>query len=65
MRLAEAHGYDPRVWDRNVEYFVLLKSRPAFYRDTLCRHGYCDGRQTFNFVREIFETYGHYQNSAR
>ena len=65
MRLAEAHGYDPRVWDRNVEYFILLKSRPTFYRDALCRHGYCDGRQTFNFVREIFETYGHYQNSAR
>ena len=63
IRLAEAYGYDPRVWMRNVEYCVLALTYPEFYRDTLCRNGYCDGRQTFNFVNEIFENYRHYCNS--
>lgn len=62
IRLTEANGYNPKEWTNNVEYFMLLKSHPDVYRDTLCRNGYCDGRQTFNFVRDIFENYTHYRN---
>lgn len=62
VRLTEANGYNPKEWTNNVEYFMLLKSNPDVYRDTLCRNGYCDGRQTFNFVRDVFENYTHYQN---
>ena len=62
VRLTEANGYNPKEWTNNVEYFMLLKSNPDVYRDTLCRNGYCDGRQTFNFVRDVFENYSHYQN---
>ena len=64
VRLAEAYGYNSKEWDRNVAYFMLVLSRPEFYRDTLCRNGYCDGRQTYNFVNEIFENFRHYCNSV-
>lgn len=65
IRLTEAHGFDGKIWTHNVERFMLLKSVPEFYRDTLCRNGYCDGRQTYNFVNEILENYIHYQNTVR
>lgn len=63
MRLAEAYGRDPKTWDRHVGYFMLALSHPEFYRDSVCRNGYCDGRQTFNFVEDIFENYRHYCNA--
>jgi membrane-bound lytic murein transglycosylase F len=62
MRLAEAHDHDPYTWDDNVEYFLLNKSRPEYYRHPLVRHGYCDGKQARDFVNDILATYHHYKN---
>lgn len=63
MRLAESYGKNPNVWNNNVDYFIRYKSRPEIYRDTLSRSGYCDGKQTFNFVNNIMENYTHYKNT--
>ncbi|MDR1273293.1 MAG: transporter substrate-binding domain-containing protein [Odoribacteraceae bacterium] len=62
MKLAEAYDHDPYTWENNVDYFLLNKSNPEFYRHVLVNHGYCDGKQVFAFVNEIIDTYNHYQN---
>lgn len=65
MRLAEAHGKKNNVWDKHVDYFLLNKSHSAYYRDTVVRYGYCDGKQTYNFVNDIIENYAHYKNTIK
>jgi membrane-bound lytic murein transglycosylase F len=62
MKLAEAHHKDSYTWEGNVDYFLLNKSDPALYKHALAHHGYCDGKQVFNFVNNIIETYAHYKN---
>jgi len=61
-RLAEKNNKDPNIWDENVDYYLLNKSKPEFYRDSIVKYGYCRGEETYNFVSEIFERYEHYKN---
>jgi membrane-bound lytic murein transglycosylase F len=61
-RLAEKHGKDPNVWTNNVDYFLLNKSNPKYYRDSVVRYGYARGDETYNFVIEILDRYEHYKN---
>jgi len=61
-RLAEKNGKDPNVWTDNVDYYILNKSNPKYYQDEVVRYGYARGEETFNFVREILDRYGHYKN---
>lgn len=65
MRLAEAFGRDPRRWNCHCADFLLLKSFPAYYNHPQVRNGYCNGRETFCFVRNILETFSHYQNNIQ
>ena len=65
IRLAESYGKNPKVWDNNVDYFMLHKSQPEIYQDSVVRFGYCDGKQTFNFVNNIMENYTHYKNTIK
>jgi membrane-bound lytic murein transglycosylase F len=60
QRLAQKYGYDTQKWDGNVEYFLLNKSKPAFYRDPVCKYGYCRGSEPFNYVRSIIKKYSLY-----
>lgn len=53
MALAEKYGYDKYKWIDNVEKFILLKSKPEYFNDSICRNGYFRGLETYNFVREI------------
>ena len=60
-RLAEKHGKDPNVWTDNVDYYILNKSNPVYYRDSVVRYGYARGEETYNFVSEILERYELYK----
>ena len=60
-RLAEKHGKDPNIWTDNVDFFILNKSNPTYYRDSVVKYGYARGEETYNFVVEIFERYEHYK----
>ncbi len=60
-RLAEKHGKDPNIWTDNVDFFILNKSDPTYYRDSVVKYGYARGEETYNFVVEIFERYEHYK----
>ena len=63
QRLAEKYGKYPDVWDDNVDYFILNKSKPQYYTDTCCTAGYLRGTETFRFVQEILDRYYQYQAS--
>lgn len=61
-RLAEKYDKDPNVWTNNVDTFLLQKSDPQFYRDSVVKYGYCRGSEPYNFVIEILDRYEHYNN---
>lgn len=62
-RLAGKNGKDPNVWTENVDYYVLNKSNPLFYRDSVVRYGYANGEEAYNFVLEVLDRFEHYKNT--
>ena len=62
QRLAAKYEKAPDLWDNNVDFFILNKSKPQYYKDTCCRCGFLRGTQTYRFVEDIMERYQHYQN---
>lgn len=62
-RLAEKYGKEPNVWKDNVDYFILNKSKPKYYRDPVVRFGYARGTEPYRYVYEILERYSHYRNA--
>lgn len=65
MSLAEKNGKNPKIWDDNVDYYILNKSNPVYYNDPVVKFGYCRGEEPFHYVKEILERYEHYQNVMR
>lgn len=61
-RLAEKYDKDPNSWSNNVDFYLLNKSKPKYYRDSVVKYGYCRGEESYNFVNEILERYEHYKN---
>lgn len=61
-RLASKNGKNPDIWTDNVDYFILNKSDPQYYRDPVVKYGYCRGVETYNYVAEIYDRYNHYKN---
>lgn len=61
QRLAEKYGKSPDVWEDNVDYFVLNKSKAQYYNDTCCHAGYLRGSETYRFVQEILDRFYQYQ----
>lgn len=63
-RLAKKNGQNPDLWKGSVDYYLLNKSKPEFYKDPVVKYGYCRGKEPFNYVRNILSTYDHYQNTV-
>ena len=59
QRLAQKYGKAPNLWEDNVDYFILNKSK--YHNDTCCKSGYLRGTETYRFVEEIMDRYQHYQ----
>lgn len=57
IALAEKYGFDPQRWDGQVAQALLLKSKPEYYNDPVCKYGYFSGRQTTSYVMEVYEFY--------
>jgi membrane-bound lytic murein transglycosylase F len=62
MKLTEKNGMDPQKWDENVSVWLLRKSKPEYYTDTVVKNGYFKGTESVNFVTEILDRYEHYKN---
>jgi len=60
--LAKKYGKDPNVWFGNVDYFILQKSKPEFYKDPVVKYGYCRGVEPYRYVTEIVDRYNNYKN---
>lgn len=58
--LARKYGRDPHRWYHNVADYILLKSKPAYYNDPVCKNGYFRGKETFNFVKRIIHLRDYY-----
>ena len=61
VRLAEKYGRNPDKWNDNVEYYLLQKSKPEFYKDPVVERGYCRGEEPVNYVIDILLVYNRYQ----
>ncbi|MBI4646123.1 MAG: transporter substrate-binding domain-containing protein [Bacteroidia bacterium] len=59
-KLAEKYQKDTSIWNGNVDSFLLKKSEPEFYLDSIVKFGYCRGDEPFRFVQEVLERYSHY-----
>jgi membrane-bound lytic murein transglycosylase F len=62
MRLAEKNGMDPHKWDGNVAVWLLKKSEPQYYLDSVVRNGYFRGKESVKFVSEVLDRFEHYKN---
>lgn len=58
--LAKKYGRKPDVWDDNVAYFLLNKSKKKYINDPVVKFGYCRGEEPFNYVEEILNRYSQY-----
>ncbi|MDZ7776546.1 MAG: transglycosylase SLT domain-containing protein [Bacteroidales bacterium] len=61
IRLAEKYDKDPAVWNENVDWFLLNKSNPEFYQDSVVYYGYARGEEPYKYVNEIYSRYDHYR----
>jgi len=61
IRLAKKNGKDTTVWSGNVDYYLLHKSNPKYYRDPVVKYGYCRGSEPYNYVSEVMNRYEEYK----
>ena len=59
QRLAQKYGAAPDVWDNNVDYYILNKSK--YKNDTCCHSGFLRGTETYRFVEEVLDRFYQYQ----
>lgn len=55
--LARRDGFDPQIWDDNVEKALLLKMNPRRLNDSDIRFGYTRGSETTAYVRRVSKFY--------
>ena len=54
MQLAKKYGKNRFVWNNNVDSFLICKSKPEYYTDSVCRNGRFNGwRETLSFVKKV------------
>ncbi len=59
-KLCVKYKKDRRLW-KDVEYFLLKKSDPRYYRDPVVVTGYCKCEEPVNYVRQILARYEEYK----
>lgn len=59
MALTKKYGGNPNRWDE-VSYYILHLSEESFYRDPVVKHGYMVGKETYNYVSNIWNLWRNY-----
>lgn len=59
--LAKKYGKNPLKWDNEVEYMLLQKSNPKYYRDPVAVAGYCRCDGPVHYVKEVLERFEEYK----
>lgn len=57
IAIARKQQMNPQQWIGSVENALMLKSKPEFYNDPVCRYGYFNGNQTYEYVRRVYSIY--------
>lgn len=57
IALADKYGLDHQRWDGQVEQALLMKSKPEYFNDEVCKYGYFRGRQTSEYVHNVMDFY--------
>lgn len=57
IALAEKYGKNPKKWDGNVAEALLMKSKPEYFNDPVCKFGYFRGTQTYEYVVKVMDFY--------
>ncbi len=65
MNLSEKYGKERYVWEGNVAEYILLKSNPEYYNDSVCRFGYLRGRETYGYVSHVLLHYEEYKSKIK
>ncbi len=63
--LARKYGKDPDLWENNVDFYLLNKSKPKYYNDEVVKYGYCRGEEPYYYVKKILTRLEHYRNVMR
>jgi len=63
-KLCNKYGKDASKWD-DVEYFLLKKSDPKYYRDPLVTAGYCKCEEPVNYIKDVMERFEDYKAHIR
>ena len=58
--LAKKYQKNPVLWD-DVEYFLLKKSDPKYYRDPVAAAGYCKCEEPVNYVKNVLSSFEEYK----
>jgi membrane-bound lytic murein transglycosylase F len=62
MKLAEKNGMNPQKWEGNVAVWLLKKSEPRYFNDSVVKNGYFKGVESVNFVSQVLDRFEHYKN---
>ncbi|MGB5979914.1 MAG: transporter substrate-binding domain-containing protein [Cyclobacteriaceae bacterium] len=58
-KLCRKYEKDPENWE-DVRHFLILKSKPKYFKDPVVSLGYCRGEEPAKYVQNILEYYDHY-----
>jgi membrane-bound lytic murein transglycosylase F len=61
QKLARKNGRNAATWNDSVEYFLLQKSNPQYYRDVVVAAGYCRCDGPVRYVKEVLDRYEEYK----
>lgn len=61
QKLTRKYGKDPTKWEDNVEYFLLQKSNPKYFRDPVVVVGYCRCVGPVKYVKQVMQRYDEYK----
>jgi membrane-bound lytic murein transglycosylase F len=63
-KLCGKYGKDATSWS-DVEYFLLKKSDPEYYRDPLVSTGYCKCEEPVRYIRDVLARFEDYRTHIR
>lgn len=61
IRLTEKYGKNGKIWEDNVEEFLLKKSNSSYFNDEVVIYGYCRGIEPVMYVKTIYNIYENYK----
>lgn len=62
IRLTKKYGKNPLLWDNNVDFYMRHKNEKHYYQDSIAKNGYCNGPQTYYYVRRVMDLYNNYKS---